>query len=147
MAEVGDEVPSYGFQPAQLRDIVYQGNGASGRIGPAQWVRPDLQGVPGGGVKVESLLVLSARQRPPQRSFDRLLGKEVTVARVDQLPCRCVAQHNAALLVADHKALVGLIDGLDQERQKVAGLVAVQFGLPSQFRPTPLPPGGSTWPR
>ena len=62
--------------------------------------------------------MVRARERAPERSFERLLRQEVTVPSVDQLPGRCVAQHNAALLVADDEALIGLVDGLDQEGQK-----------------------------
>ena len=35
MAEVGDEVPAYRFQAAQLRDVVYQGDRARRRVRPA----------------------------------------------------------------------------------------------------------------
>ena len=59
----------------------------SGRARTSYGVRPDLEGVTGGGVKVEGFLVERAAQGSTQRSLDRLLGQEVTVPGVDQVAC------------------------------------------------------------
>jgi len=75
MAQIGHEVAPYGLQPAQFGNVFDQRHRAHGLAFSPQGKGPDLQGVPSGGVEVERLFVVRARERSAQGRLYRFVGQ------------------------------------------------------------------------